>query len=548
MISGFRKIDLLFLSLIPLLAFLLNGCIDTPKEPVFPNWDVEFNIPITGRTYKLSDIIDPGSNPNLTIGDKNGNDSLYVFIITDLHDTSPIVDKILIPPLLPENLQISGSGKGSNDLIFNRNSKLFRLDTAVFKSGFLYINLINQNLSFPINYTIKAPGFKKADNSMLLIKGYLAPEQRKDTTINLFGYTYTQLTKYAFNTDSTQRGDGILFRGEATSDGNEDVQLLSQISNSSITLSRLVGKIVKINVGYTEQEFYDLFGKDTKQFGNKIKFKSTKVIVNAVTKGEIKNLKVIVDSLSVIGSNKISDGNYGPSYNLEINRNKYYMDSLVAAKTITRTYDENNTNILDFMQNFPDLIKVKSNFQIDNISQYTSGTLSDKDSLEVRLNITTPGIISIAGAGYKDTSEIEISDKDREDILKGRGAKLTLEVENHIPLGLLAKCTFTDKNYNPLFTLRNSNNNYIDEFEIVPSAVDNNGIPLQSTTSKISCVLNADEFTKFKIAAYVFIEITLRSTGSTSSDFGPFVQIRANDFVKFKVYGNVIYNLDPEND
>jgi hypothetical protein len=543
-----KKTYLLSLSLLILLSILSAGCLDTPKEPVFPNWDVDLNIPITQRTYLLADIIDQESNPNLTIIDSTGSDSLYAFILSDLENTSPIVNSIKIPvALVPENLDISGIGSGDNDLIYSSNS-IFRLDTAEFRSGSLYVFLINKSTVDSLDYIIKAPGFKKkTDKSILKLTGSLAPGQTRMSEVPLVDYIYTQLPKYAFNTDSTQKKDGILIRGLATTSGDKNIDFIAQVANDEITLSRLVGKIMQIDLGFNEQEVYNAFGEEAKDFKSKIKFKGTQTKLTAVTIGSLRNLKIIVDSLSVSGSDLISKNTYGTPYYLMIKGNKYYSDTLYVGETKKIEYDESDVNIIDFLTRFPDLMKVRNKFILDNISANKPTSISDRDSIKVKLNISAPAILALKETGREDTLKVEISDDDRTNIVRGVTATISFEVENHIAIGLLAKCVFVDKDYNPLFTLRNSDNQDIETFELLPANVDVNGYPVQPGITKLNCVLNSDEFQKFKNTEYVIVSLKLHSTGSTSTDFGPFVRIRAKDFLRFKMYGGVNYNLDPEN-
>lgn len=536
------------LCLLILFSIFLAGCLDTPKEPVFPNWDVDLNIPITQRTYKLTDIIDEATNPNLSIIDSTGSDSLYAFILSDLENTSPIFNSIKIPvSLVPEDLDISGTGNGENDLIYSSNS-LFRLDTADFKSGSLFVYLINKSTVDSLDYTIKAPGFKKkTDNSILKLTGSLGPGQTRLSEVPLVDYIYAQLPKYAFNTDSTQKKDGILIRGLVTTTGDKNIDFVAQVTNNEITLSRLVGKILRIDLGYNEQQFNNAFGDEAKDFRSKIKFKGTQIKLTALTIGSLRNLKIVVDSLSVSGSDLLSKNTYGTPYYLMIKGSKYYSDTLYIGETKRIEYDESDINIIDFLTKFPDLIDVRNKFILDNISPTKPASISDRDSIRVNLNITAPAIISLKETGRGDTVKVEISDDDRSNLVRGVTATITIEVENHIAIGLMVKCIFADKNYNTLFTLRNPDNPLSETFELQPSAVDVNGYPTQPGITKLTCVLSQDEFQKFRNTEYVIVSLQLHSTGSTSTEFGPFVRIRAKDFVKFKMYGGVNYNLDPEN-
>ena len=163
------------------------------------------------------------------------------------------------------------------------------------------------------------------------------------------------------------------------------------------------------------------------------------------------------------------------------------------------------------------------------------------------MNIFAQAVLSLKETGKQDTLKVGLSENDRKNLTRGVTAKITIELENHIAIGLLAKCIFADKDYNTLFTLRNPDNSDNEIFEIQPSSIDADGYPSQPAITNLTCVLNPDEFQKFKSTEYIIIDLKFHSTGSTSEEFGPFVRLRAKDFIKFKMYGGVNYNLDPGN-
>ncbi len=540
------KAKKIILIVIAVLSF--SSCIDTPKDIVLPNWDVDVNLPITSKTYTLVDIIDPNSNPNLSISEEAGSDSLYVLMANDLEETSPIADNIMIPiKVIPENLDISGTGTGSNDIIYTPD-KDYRIDSAEFYSGSFYLELENRDNTSSLNYKIWIPGFKnKTDKSVLNIEGSLNPGEIRYAELPITDYRYAQLKKYAYNSDSTQRADGILIRGKAIVSGTQEIKFYSRVANSKITFSRIVGKIKKTELSYQKSRFDNSFGKQTIGFNSRINFRSISMNLLGRTIGTLRNFKILLDSLSIMGQNKLSNGSLGSPYYLRIQGKEYFTDTLIAGTDYNRIFTETNTNLSDFLSKFPDVITVGSKVILDNITPNSAGAVSNKDSIRFNIDLTAPMIIAVADAGFTDTLEVDISDNDREDIVKSNSANLTVEIQNSIPLGLIAKCTFTDRNYNPLFSIKNSVDNK-NEFLISPASVDINGIPISSVNTKLNCVLVNDDFEKFKQAEFIIIELKIRSTGSTSSTFGPFVQVRAKDWLKFRVYGGVNYNLDLEDE
>jgi hypothetical protein len=523
-----------------------SSCIDTPKDLVLPNWDVDVNLPITSKTYTLAEIIDPNSNPNLTVSEETGYDSLYVLMANDLEDTSPIADNIMIPiKVIPENLDITGTGTGNNDIIYTPD-KDYRIDTAEFNSGSFYLELENRDNISSLNYKIWIPGFKKKiDKSILSIEGSLNPGEIKYAELPITEYRYAQLKKYAYNSDSTQRADGILIRGRAVVSGTQEIKFYSRVANSKITFSRIVGKIKKTELSYQRSRFDNSFGKQTIGFNSKINFQSIKMNLLGRTIGTLRNFKIILDSLSIMGQNKLSNGSLGSPYYLRIQGKEYFTDTLIAGTDYNRIFTQTNTNLSDFLSKFPDVITVGSKVILDNITPNSAGAVSNKDSIRFNIDLSAPLIISVADAGFTDTLDVDLSDNDREDIVKSNSANLTVEIQNSIPLGLISRCTFTDINYNPLFSLKNSADNK-NEFLISPASVDVNGIPINPVDTRLYCTLVGEDFEKLKKAEFIIYELKIRSSGSTSNTFGPFVQVRAKDWLKFRIYGGINYNLDLE--
>ena len=218
---------------------------------------------------------------------------------------------------------------------------------------------------------------------MLKLIGNLGPGQTRLLGVPLTGYIYAQLQKYAFNTDSTQKKDGILIRAFASTASDKNIDFQAQVANDEITLSRLVGKIMQIDLGYNEQDFYDAFGDGAKDFKSKIKFRSTQINLAAATIGSSRNLKIIVDSLSVKRFDLLNQNTYGPPSYLLFNGNQYYSDTLFIGQTKKIDYNENDLNIIDFLTKFPDLMSVKNKFILDNVSSSKPTAISDIDSIKL---------------------------------------------------------------------------------------------------------------------------------------------------------------------
>jgi len=534
------------LSAFLIVPFFITGCFDAPKDMVAPSWDVSLNVPITDKSYTLVEIIKPENNPNLVIVDNEVYDSVYFLFSDKIEKIVHIQDTIKMPVrVAPEEMAIAGAGGGSNSMIYNPDPA-YQLDSAMFKSGFLKMTLVNKSFTGSVNYDLKAPGFKnKYDGSSLVIKGTLMAGENRTVKVPIQDYVYAQLKRGGMNTETTQRTDGFLILGAASA--LTDVDFVTQVTNEEITLSKMVGKLKRTELSYATNNFEQAFGDDVKDMRSKIRFKSTKVELRSRTFGAMKNLKIIMDSMSITGYTRQPNGSLINPVKLLFNGKPYFSDTLVAGQEFVKTFDETNSTIPDFLSQMPDVIKMGSKNVIDNLSTTSKGTISNEDYIQFDLTMSAPAHFAVADAGYQDTVEIEFTQEDKDNIARGNSANLHVDITNLIPLGIRAKATFVDENYQPLFTVKNTSSSVSNEIiEVAPCAVDNNGSPKTPSVSNIEVVLEKSDFGKFKNAKYIVFDVYVRSTGSTNVPGDTYVQVRAKDSVRFKVYGGVNYNLDPE--
>ena len=74
-------------------------CIDTPKDPVLPSWDVRLNIPLLNKTISMKEILDTSSSTQLGIGtidSIDAGDSLYFILIRKIKKSTGIKDSLKI--------------------------------------------------------------------------------------------------------------------------------------------------------------------------------------------------------------------------------------------------------------------------------------------------------------------------------------------------------------------------------------------------------------------------------------------------------------------
>ncbi len=545
-----------YLSLLLIISVLwINGCVELPEDVILPRWDVELNIPITERSYLLAEILDSAKNPNIDIFSQSGEaDSLYLLVSSDISGSAAIQDTIKIPVQpIPADFDLSGPVAPNSPirrgLVYNPDPE-FHLLKAEFKSGTINLKLKN-NSAVPVKYTFILPGFVNRNNGEVLeLNGTLNPNSSLDEPINLVNFRYEERPvglSYLFP-PYYQASKGFFFVGiaEATEAGIINIGFTSEITSDEITVSKLEGRLKRTELARQNFTFDNTFGNDVGDFGSKIKFQEIKLNFSSITTGDFEGLKIIIDSLMVTGYDKLPNGNRINPVPLLFGGSPYFVKEMVAGDTLSLDFDEKNTNLTDFLTSFPDEIEVSTKFVIDNYSDSSTGIVSSTDSIRYTMDIKAPLKVSLTDAGYTDTVKIEgLSEENRKDIVNGNSANLTLELENRIALGVLAKVTILDKNYNPLFVLKSSENNVTgDIIRIGSAAVNNEGIPVTPAIQTTSLLMEKDDFRKFADAEFVLIDVAVRSTGSTATNFGPFVRVRAKDWVKFKIYGGVNYHID----
>jgi hypothetical protein len=535
----------------------IHGCIDIPDEVILPRWDVELNIPITERSYFLSEILDSARNPNIDIFSQVGvADSLYMLVSSDISGSAAIQDTIKIPvQQIPTDFDLSGTVTPGTPirrgLVYNPDPE-FHLLKAEFKSGTINLKLNNES-SVPVKYTFVLPGFiNRITNAVLELNGTLNPNSSFEEKINLALYRYEERPVLGFNQlnhpYASQASPGFFFVGiaEVTESGLINFGFTSEITSDEIIVSRMEGRLKRTELARQIFTFDNTFGQDVGDFGSKIKFQEIDLNFASITTGDFEGLKIIIDSLMVTGYDILPNGNRANTIPLLFDGNPYLVREMVAGVPISLVFNETNTNLTDFLTSFPDEIEVSTKFVIDNVSATSTGVVSSEDSIHYTIDIRAPLKVSLSDAGYADTVKIEgLSEENRKDIVNGNSANLTLELENMIPLGVLAKVTMLDKNYDPLFILKSSDNNVVgDIIQIGSAAINNEGIPITPATQTTTLLMDKDDFRKFAETEYVLIDVAVRSTGSTATNFGPFVRVRAKDWVKFKIYGGINYYLD----
>lgn len=547
-----------------ILITVFPACIDIPDDIILPEWDSELNLPIKTGKYFISEIIDSVKNSNILLRDTLyfGSDYFYdsVYFITteETKSTLKITDSVKIPfNISSDTLYLYGNTGGGiivNGLIYNPSPD-YHLISAEFRRGIFNLTLKNLTPSDGF-YEIIIPGFKKRTNNLIMrSSGSISSGGVIDIQFDLSEYVYNELPILGFNdyeNFTSQEAPGFLFVGKISSNNPVVINVNTTISNNELIISKLRGSIKRIVFPYEEEEFSTGFGEDLKDLRNNIKFDDLKIKIDLNTLGDLNNIKIISDSLTFITYEKSPQGVVIDSSKILFNNLEYLRTELIAGQPLSLTFDKTNTNLQEIITKFPKYIKMGNRFIIDKSNlAIQEQTLSDDAKIVYSGKISAPLSFALKNMTYADTIKLfknenedgYLSNNDKDKLKKAKAARLSFDIENYTGLGFISSVRFLDERKNTLFTLRTSDNqNRI----LVPSAViDQNGKPLApGKTQSLFIELNSDEITTLlDYAKFILVDVALYSYNSNPNTFGPYVRLRAKDYIKYKISGMIKYQI-----
>ena len=528
------------------MMFLIK-CIDPPEEFILPTWDLTLNVSLASDTVFMNDLLVAEGDENLEIVDSPlWGDSIYLIVVKDIEASSGLQNKLQIPvPLVPGSLNLSGYTGGyeiKTATIYNPDPE-YHIDTAEFISGELRFFMTNSS-DFDAEYEIILPGFKDKDNGeMVVLGGTAAANSSTPISFPLSNVIYAELPVTGINdleNYSSQESTGFMVVGIARTANLLELNLMSKIDNSDITLSRLVGKLKRTNIEFFEETFTTNFDDNLKDFRDNIDFDDIRMYVEAQTFGQLRNVKIVFDSLTVIGR----EYETGTESILQFGDKNYFRDSLIAGTPFIREFNKTNTNLSEFLSRIPDEVVIGNKLYLEKNPDADDDTqvISNSDSVKFTATIQAPLKFAIKEVSYDDTTDIDFTQSEVDAINNANTADLTVEIESHIALGAKLKIIFLDEYYDELFVL--SDDAGLEEFTLTPAVVNSEGKPVSSVIDRVAVSLTADEITLLAMSKHVKFEAYVSSTGSTADEFGPYVRVRAKDYFTYKIFGTVEYHVD----
>lgn len=523
------------------LFITIPGCMKLPEDVVAPQWDTEFNIPITNKTYKLADIIKPQKYIGI------GTDSSYIFYsdtysysagIAEYLDQSSGVDT-------QKAVIIASSNEIDVYLKFPGNIKLSK---AVFRDGIISYHCVNESNSQSVTINLRTPGLTDPSGQVITSQLTLAPGDSGTVVKSLKDCNYV---KPSYQPDSLD--NGLLVKATAYSNSNTAPANVSFISSGFIFKSA-TGYIPPKSLNQIEQQVKLELGNDILNFrgniyltGASLKLQAEYISANPNPfELELRNLqitgKILNDNQQSQLTFKNSSGTTNPA-STTIN---------VRLGTIDTIFNESNSNINDFISFLPDELIIGTSPVMNPDDDKNYKTVTDQDSIKMESYLTTQGIdlnsdamLSLKKTALTDTLELNIDQSDRNSILDGKAADLNLRVKNYIPLTSWIRITLADSNYEPLATLTTGTDG-ADSLKFEGAQISSTGQVVANSTSEQIISLDSTQIKSLANASYAILSVSLETSSLNQTNAAPVI-LKASDWVEIRAAGTIKYNINPGN-
>lgn len=519
----------LFFAAIYAISSLFYGC--EIKEPAAPSWDVDLNLPFTNKSYNIFDIIKRSGN----IGSDSLNNDL-VFLYGESSYKRSFGEDIKFDGL--KTTEVTAPSTLELDTFIVMDDSTFVRKTEFLNGVLNFTFFNNSDNNYSVNATIRNL-FRVQNNDTVDIFSDVAPGQQKSVDLDL--------ADYYIKNDTPDNYLHIRLKFQSA----KPVPVSFNYSLSQYSIKTVEGRLKPLSTGITYDEVIDPFGSDVPE--GEINFASVTPDRNFfVTKKYSEIYQVDFTNLSIVGENK-----NGHRIRLKYLRNGNPGDPIDSVFSLTLPSDrdstsfpinENNSNILEFINNIPKKIEVKRNDFL-NLS-YNEGKVSYTDSISLKLLLQMPLDLSITEPiVFSDTADAGIDDADiRKNLDKAMSMNFTLRSVNGFPLKGTAKILILDSFYTPLIAISKIVGNMPDSSVTVNATpVGPDGFTYSFTTTSLDGVLDSAMIQKFRHMGKVIYEYKLFTDASAIPPPGTTVKIRGTDRIWTSGFGKVTYRISSDN-
>ncbi len=513
----------LFIPLVIIAAFFKLGCLNLPTSPaIWPQWDVDLNIPIVNRSYVLNDIVKQQNY--ISVQDSGTPNNIYL-IQSNNYSISKDVStftQALGTETTSGNI-VSGAGKVQLFVQFPAGAKI---TNAVFSSGTFSYSFQNPSVEV-VTVTLEIPGISINGNTFSTTI-QVGPNSTVSNNVDFSGAIYN----FPQNLPSSYQNSLEILVG-ATSKTITPVGL--SLTTTDFYFSSATGYLPSKSLGVKTNEF-SLNLSSASNYRNKINLKNATLNLDATYIPAASNnnpFQIEVKNLTIIGIR-----NDGTQLALTIPDSA---KTFIFSGTVKHfDFDQTNSNITSLISFLPDSIAVTAEY-IMNPNNLT-GTVAAGDSVKFSANFSTTSFMAISSASTTDTTYLSnILSTDRVKIKACQSAYITVNIQNSIPLNASLSVLITDSLFHPLFSLTNSTTN-ADSFSVAPATVDQNGEVTAPGSTSLTIQLDSTQTDLLSQAFDVIPTVSIQTPNNPTP-----VAIRPNDSIQIQVFGRVKYRINKDN-
>lgn len=512
-----------------LVLIYLTGCIDPLKSPVLPTWDVSFTFPVLNKVEVVADRIK--GEPGIFI-DSTTQHLLIKFDSTELK-SKPLAE------IFSDNIKYEEEfvlrPQKVDTLIFES----FISDDSVYLEEF---HLFKGNLSYEVTnhldkkviLNVTLPGFTKRTGTITDTLKFDVVVGPKGTSKKLI-----DLKNYQFRITPNPLGGsnyGFYLKGYAKIDeGYTGDSVNTKVKIENLGFNYVKGKVKPYEDTLKTKTVYLDVDKDARDILPKVQIYGAKVILTPNT--TLRNLEVELKGFEVIGTYKSSPF----KKNLKI-KNKTVLDTIISLDQPSIIFNIDDVDINDFFNpQVPDSITYKGIVVVN--PRYKTIDVSLPDTIKYNVRFLVYSIFKINYASREDTSEVEIDESTKKELDKINEAKVTIDVENGLPLGFKISGFFLDSLNRKLFYFtREKGTGQVDDttFTIEAGIIDNEGKVVQSRKQAKTILLKKEDAQKLKSAKNAVIRVVYWTTD------GKKVLLSSKDKIKLKT--NVSFSVRVKSD
>ncbi len=190
-----------------------------------------------------------------------------------------------------------------------------------------------------------------------------------------------------------------------------------------------------------------------------------------------------------------------------------------------------------FSSDLPDSFTVNGTTILN--PEYQIGSVSMNDSVYGNIHFDIPLNLGISSGVIRDTLDLNIDNKDNDDIDNLNYAEITFGITNSIPIGLTFVGYVVDDNFIKELRLPPSYNE-IDSIRIPKPTVSDNGDIIEPGRLTQTLKLKGDDVQKFFNNSKMIIEIRFATAGKNNIP----VKFRTSNKISFTVKGNASYRAE----